>query len=208
MTTSAHLRHLRHGTHVLGCFMTNTKIAEQNSLLISLIAGDPVRIRLLAAVQRLQLPDCWVGAGFVRPLIWDHAHDRLPSALAGDLDVVWFDSSRAMSAVDIEIQERLTLAESSFRWSVKNQARMHERNADSPYASTEGAIKHWPETATAVAVRQVAGKVEILAPFGLDDLFSLIVRPTPDFIAEKLPIYQNRVREKRWLERWPRLVVQ
>jgi uncharacterized protein len=41
--------------------------------------------------------------------------------------------------------------------------------------------------------------------FGLGDLFALNVRPTPAFTGEKLPIFQKRVREKLWLERWPRL---
>jgi hypothetical protein len=38
-------------------------------------------------------------------------------------------------------------------WSVKNQARMHERNADRPYRSASDAMMHSPETATAVGAR-------------------------------------------------------
>jgi Nucleotidyltransferase len=41
----------------------------------------------------------------------------------------------------------------------------------------------------------------------LDDLFSMVVRPTPAFTGGKLLIFRERVREKRWLERWPRLIV-
>jgi hypothetical protein len=51
------------------------------------------------------------------------------------------------------------------------------------------------------------GAIEIIAPHGLDDLFSMTVRPTPAFRAGNLPIFRQRLREKRWLERWPRLVV-
>jgi len=39
------------------------------------------------------------------------------------------------------------------KWSVKNQARMHLVNSDEPYSSTLDAIKYWPETATAIAIR-------------------------------------------------------
>ena len=169
------------------------------------IATDRERMRVLRAVEELRLPDGWIGAGFIRDAVWDHLHGRPASPPAGDVDVVWFDRSRATEREDLRIQRQLRAREPAVAWSVKNQARMHARNGDAPYASTEDALRHWPETATAVAVRLVRGDIEILAPFGLDDLFSLIVRPTPAFAAEKRSIVDARVREKRWPERWPRL---
>jgi hypothetical protein len=33
----------------------------------------------------------------------------------------------------------------------------------------------------------------------------MTIRPTPAFADEKLPIFHRRMREKLWLERWPRL---
>src|ERR1700730_5813084 len=99
----------------------------------------------------------------------------------------------------------LAAKEPSFRWSVKNQAWMHVRNGELPYESTEDAVRRWPETATAIAVRWSRSELEILAPFGLSDLFSMIVRPTPSFVGDKFPFFIERVRNKRWLERWPML---
>lgn len=59
---------------------------------------------------------------------------------------------------------------------------MHSRNGDRPYCSAVGAIKAWPETATAVPVRLLANNlIEIAALLGLDDLFELVVRPGPNF---------------------------
>jgi hypothetical protein len=93
-------------------------------------------------------------------------------------------------------------------WSVKNQSLMHVRNDDPPYTSAVDAMRFWPETATAVAVRHTGqGPVEVAAPFGLDDLFDLIVRPTPRFTAAKREIYLDRVRTKQWLRIWPRLTL-
>ena len=40
----------------------------------AIIAADPLRSRILRLVQELELPDCWVAAGFVRSAIWDHLH--------------------------------------------------------------------------------------------------------------------------------------
>lgn len=94
------------------------------------------------------------------------------------------------------------------QWSVKNQARMHRRNGDPAYTSVSQAMEHWPETATAVAIRlHGLGSLEVSAPFGLDDLFGLQLRPTPHFRREKLPIFADRVAAKRWLHRYPMLQI-
>lgn len=84
---------------------------------------------------------------------------------------------------------------------------MHVHNGDAPYDSTESALRAWPDTATAVAVRALAGELQVLAPYGLGDLFGLLVRPTPSFAGDKRALFQARVGQKRWLERWPRLRV-
>lgn len=83
---------------------------------------------------------------------------------------------------------------------------MHQRNDNAPYLSTENALLYWPETATAVAVRAGgANLIEVIAPYGLDDLFELRLRPTPPFEREKLTIFRQRVAAKRWMERYPML---
>jgi hypothetical protein len=176
---------------------------QRRSTLIALLLSDPCRMRLLGIVEGLRLPDSWIGAGFVRTAVWDHLHSRAPSAPAGDVDVVWFDRTSRSADDDRAIEDALAAREPSARWSVKNQARMHARNGDPPYASTEDALRHWPETATAVAVRSAAGALDILAPCGLGDLFAMIVRPTAAFTGDRLAVVQERVRSKLWLERWP-----
>ena len=96
--------------------------------------------------------------------------------------------------------------EPSLDWSVRNQARMHLRNSDESYASVLDAMRHWPETATAVAVRRVGGtSCEIAAPFGLDDLFGLVLRPTPRFAGERREMFLQRLATKCWMATWPLL---
>ncbi|MGE4064285.1 MAG: nucleotidyltransferase family protein [Rhodospirillaceae bacterium] len=175
--------------------------------LSQLLLNHPQRMHLLGIVSAIALPDCWIGAGFVRSLVWDCLHGRTTSPIDSDVDVVWFDPARAMGALDREIEIRLNLIEPSVKWSVSNQARMHARNGDNAYCSTEDAIKHWPDTAGAVAVRLVGRRIEIIAPYGLSDLFSLTARPTPPFEGEKLSVFHARLQEKRWLQRWPQLVL-
>jgi len=178
--------------------------ADRRAALIALLRADALRMRLLGCVERLALPDGWIGAGFVRAAVWDHAHGRPPAVPPGDVDVVWFDPARAADA-DAALEAALAADEPSVDWSVKNQAHMHARNGDMPYRSTDDAIAHWPETATAVAVRLTGAAIEVLAPHGLDDLFALTIRPTPAFAGDKRAIVRERLHAKVWLTRWPRV---
>ena len=178
-------------------------------LLTRLIRADAERMRLLALVRALDLPDCWIGAGFVRNAVWDHLHGRAPRVPDGDIDIIWFDPLRTGPATDEGIEHALRALDAAIDWSVKNQARMHAGNGDQRYASAEDAMRYWPETATAVAVRlDAGGLLEIAAPFGLDDLFAGVIRPTPGFVERKRAVFDARWQAKRWLVRWPRLRLQ
>jgi hypothetical protein len=179
-----------------------------DSQVASILRADPFRWRVLNVASALGLPDSWIGAGFVRNAVWDHLHGRPPSPLTSDVDVdvIWHDLGRIDPAEDRRIEAALRVAEPSIAWSVKNQARMHTRNGDLPYASATEAMRCWPETATAVAVRRHGfDGYEIAASFGLDDLLNLILRPTPRFSREKRSIYEDRLRTKDWTASWPLL---
>jgi hypothetical protein len=166
-------------------------------------------MHILRIVRELQLPDCWVAAGFVRSCVWDHMHQRSPSPLPDDIDVIWYDPLHAMPEHDAVLESMLRERDRTPGWSVKNQARMHGRNLDRPYLSAADAMRYWPDTATAVAVRlNEQADIEIAAPFGLHDLFSLLVRPTERFVAEKYSIYADRIHTKNWQASWPRLRIE
>jgi hypothetical protein len=176
------------------------------TVLSAILSANPIHHRALEIVFSLGLPDCWIGAGFIRNAVWDHLHGWPALRLAGDVDVIWFHPTQTDLSEDQKIEAALLASEPSMNWSVKNQARMHLRNGDAPYVSALDALRGWPETATAVAVRQTNGGIyEIAAPFGLDDLFTLKLRPTPRFRSAKYGVYLDRIRVKGWLEKWPRL---
>ncbi|MGQ3099887.1 MAG: nucleotidyltransferase family protein [Sphingopyxis solisilvae] len=176
------------------------------SLISSILQTDTLRWHLLGVVAALGLPDCWIAAGFIRNAIWDHLHRRSGAPLRGDVDVIWFDPERCDPAQDRKHEARLHAVEPSIAWSVKNQARMHVRNGDAPYRSATDAMRYWPETATAIAARRLGSDIcEIAAPFGVDDLLNLLLRPTSHFAVEKRSIYEDRIRTKGWLSIWPHL---
>lgn len=181
---------------------------EQVATIQMLMTVDPLRRAALEVVAGLNLPDCWIGAGFVRDAIWDHLHGYGATEPSGDVDVIWHDAVSPTPDADKSIEQRLRDTMPDLEWSVKNQARMHIRNGDSPYVSVAEAMRHWPETATAIAVRLgYGGIIEVNAPFGLKDLFALKLRPTPHFLSDKLNIFADRVASKHWIERYPKLAM-
>lgn len=175
--------------------------------LLALIAAQPERMRLLQIVQRHGPAGAWVGAGFVRNAVWDAAHGYLEATPLTDVDVLYFAAEHLEPEHDAAYERELAAQCSQTPWSVRNQARMHIRNADSPYLDCADALCHWPEVCTAVAVRLTTNGLELLAPLGLDDLLSLRVRPTERF-RSKPEIYRTRLVAKNWLERWPKLQVE
>jgi uncharacterized protein len=55
-------------------------------------------------------------------------------------------------------------------------------------------------------VHSNGSRIELLAPFGVADLVTLIVNPAPAF-AHKIGVYRARVAQKQWTQRWPKLRV-
>ena len=73
----------------------------------------------------------------------------------------------------------------------------------SAYRSSEHAIATWPTTATSVGVRSGDNGFEVCAPFGLTDLFAMVVRPNAKLVSQA--VYQAKA--DRWRQIWPRLTV-
>jgi len=162
---------------------------------------------LLLHVERLGLPDAWIGAGFIRNMVWDVLHGReINVSSLNDVDVVFLDYADDRKERDLSLEAALQEVAPGLPWQVRNQARMYRRNSDEPYPDTLHAVARFPETATAVAARTQRGRVEVVAPHGIEDLLNLIVRPTPAF-EHKMDIYRKRVLSKNWPSRWPRLTM-
>lgn len=169
------------------------------------VTNDPVRMEALTIAAAQKLPGWCLAAGFVRNLVWDKLHDFSSSTPLNDIDLIYFDQQDMSDARDREIEGELRAA-SKLPWSVKNQARMHERNRDRPYTSTEDAMSFWVEVETAVGASMADdGEVIIVAPFGVKPLFDLSITLNPK--RPKRADFEARICNKQWLQTWPRLVV-
>ncbi|WP_242206257.1 nucleotidyltransferase family protein [Aestuariivivens insulae] len=170
--------------------------------LINIIESDDWMIQTLKTVRDLNLNDCWIGAGFVRNKIWDYKHGKKRTEL-NDIDVIYYNKTKALKNDDLLIENKLKTITSNLNWSVKNQARMHIKNNHKQYINCYEAISFWPDTATSIAIRLTPNNtIDFIAPYGLDDLFNLMVIPTPQF---DLNTYHNRIKKKNWKEKWNKL---
>ncbi len=185
------------------------KDKEQASLWIS---ENQTLMKLLEITRDLKLNDGWVAAGTIRNFLWNQLFERADQGPETDIDVVYFDRTTSYEEA-LEIEAKLNQDYPDFDWEVRNQAFMHRHNfADAaPYLSTADAISKYPERCTAVALRLAPDdRLEWLAPYGLTDIFTGIVRPTPPFLANQatLEVYQRRQQKKHWQDKWPQLKIQ
>ncbi|WP_440896537.1 nucleotidyltransferase family protein [Amphibacillus sp. Q70] len=181
---------------------------ELETKLINILKEDSYIIKILQAVEKLHLKDGWVAAGLIRNKVWDVLYDT--DTPPNDIDVIYFDSKDISRATEKIIEAQLEKLMPEQPWSVKNQARMHQKNNNPPYRSSFDGVAHFPEIPTAVAARIHQHEVEIMAPYGLEDLFQGIVKPTHYYQegTELSAIYKERMQKKKWQTIWSDLVIE
>jgi uncharacterized protein len=177
--------------------------------LCRLVEESAELMKALRAVGSLGLPSWCIGAGVIRSLVWDALHDRPEPTLTIDVDVAYFDAD-VSSTFDDQLQVRLSDLIPDIRWDVVNQARVHEWLVGDdgqpvmPLTSLEDGVATWPEFATCVGVYLDGDHaIRVIAPYGLSDLFDLLVRHNPR--RASAATYMERVKTKRFERRWPRL---
>jgi uncharacterized protein len=178
--------------------------------IIKAIKEDIWMMDILKSVKSLNLPDCWVCAGFVRSKIWDTLHHFSERTLIPDIDVIYFDATNIDELEEKRLEDLLNSLMPNTPWSVKNEARMHIKSNLPPYSSSIDAISKFPETATALGVKlDEKDNVILIAPYGIRDVVNLKVKPTPFFTKtkERVEIYENRITKKNWKSIWYKLNV-
>ncbi len=158
---------------------------------IEIVRGVPTTMRVLETVRALDLPDWMVFSGAVYQPVWNQLTGRAPDYGIKDYDVAYHDDSdTSYEAEDVVIKRVAAAFEPPLRdlVEVRNQARVHlwfnkKFGADEPYPPLENsaaALKRFVATAFCVGVRLEADdRLSVWAPFGLEDLFALRLRPNP-----------------------------
>ncbi|WP_371846828.1 nucleotidyltransferase family protein, partial [Vibrio cholerae] len=87
-------------------------------------------------MYQLELPQCYIAAGFVRNLVWDSLHNNVKLTPLNDIDVIFFDVDCLDANYEKSLELKLSEKMPQLNWQVKNQAKMHLQNGDNPYQST------------------------------------------------------------------------
>lgn len=180
--------------------------------LVELLRTNLEFMPILQAVADVDPPHWAVGAGVVRDIVWDHLHGYAAPTRHRDVDVAFFDSTDLAPEYDRRVTNELVRRLPGVPWEAKNQAAVHTwyearfGTSVDPLTSVEDAVETWPETATTVAVRlRSIGELQVIAPFGLSDLFGLVLRRNPCRVSVEL--FRQRAAGKRITERWPHVCV-
>ena len=193
-----------------GDALAHAPLARQVEALEAIVRTNPVVCRALDRLPRLGLPSWYLGAGGITQTVWNHLHGLDPTHGIRDYDVVFHDPADLTEATERRIEPDVTaLVGGDVRLDVTNEARVHlsyERRFGrplAPYRSAEHAISTWPTTASSVGVRADGGDFVVCAPFGLADLYAMVVRANTALVDRS--VYEAKA--ERWRREWPQLTV-
>jgi uncharacterized protein len=189
----------------------NTNLNFQITYLEKVLSKSATISGVLARAPELGLPGWYLGAGAVAQTVWNELHGFPLDTGIEDADLVYFDPDLSYPAEDAFIQRgRQLFGSLAVAVEIRNEARVHlwyEQKFGKkiePYSSSEDAINTWPATATAIGVRRdPSGEFIVYAPYGLNDLLGMIVRPNKGQITRD--VYERKAR--RWQAVWPGLRV-
>ena len=155
----------------------------------TILREAPSLMHVMTVADRLALPDWLIFSGAIYQKVLNHLTGRDPDYGLKDYDLAYHDASDTSYEAEDEVIRRVAAAfEPQFREQVevRNQARVHlwfhDRfgEAYEPLADSAEALSRFTSASFAVGARlERDGRMTIVTPFGLEDLFALRLRPNP-----------------------------
>jgi len=189
------------------------RVSDQRDCFLDHVLRNTNNRVILDLVPGLELPDWWLTAGAVFQTVWNVLDGREPATGIDDYDLFYFDASDLSSEAEEVVIERVgeLFADLGVVVEVRNEARVHlwyEEDFGVPakaFESSCDAIDHFASTTCCYAVtRNSAGKLDVYAPHGYDDLFKQRLRPNP--VLAPRHVYERKA--ARWTREWPSLSVE
>lgn len=183
---------------------------ERESELLRIILQNPHICALLNSDPFPNGETWYVAAGGIVQNVWNHLSGRELTDGIKDYDLIYYDAQNLDKATEQAHEDRIQakLKQIELKIDVTNEARVHLWFADmfevdlQQYKSCEDAIASW-NPCNAVGVTKIAGKYKICAPFGLEDVFNMVVRPNKVLFPRSA--YEQK--SQQWKSKWDRLVV-
>ena len=178
----------------------------------AIVRASPSLMTVLQTTRELALPDWLIFSGAVYQRVLNHLTGRDADYGIKDYDLGYYDASDiSYEAEDAVIQRVAAAFDPPLREmvEVRNQARVHLwfeakfGEAYAPLADTAEALERFVCPLFAVGVRlEAGGRLTILAPFGLEDLFAMRLRPNPRRVTAGFARTAGSV-----TARWPEVTV-
>jgi hypothetical protein len=150
-----------------------------------IIRSDPDLMVLLEYLRDAALPQWRLVSGCLYQTVWNVLTHRPRGTSIQDFDVIYFGAGDLSWEAEDAVIKRVT---APVPLQIRNQARVHlwyEQHFGAPYVpltTADEALTRYPATVQAIGVRmEDNGRLDIVAPFGLDDLFTMVMRPNPAF---------------------------
>ncbi|TGQ38649.1 nucleotidyltransferase family protein [Mesorhizobium sp. M00.F.Ca.ET.216.01.1.1] len=184
----------------------------QRAAFLGIVSADPLLRETLERVRALALPDWLVVSGALYNSVWNHLTGRPAGYGIRDVDLFYFDGSD----LSYEAEDRVianaapTFADLPLPIEIRNQARVHlwypaKFGRSCPrYSSSSDSVRFFASKTHAVGVRfDNAGQLDLVAPFGLDDILSF--RITPNRVLDSRQTHETKGARAR--ENWPEITV-
>jgi uncharacterized protein len=178
-----------------------------------LIRANDGLMRVLRLARELDLPDWRVVSGAVYQTVWNDRTGRPLEYGLKDYDLAYFDADPSWAAEDRVIRRAAALFPPPLDAlvEVRNQGRVHLwfeskfGEAYAPLADVDEMLERFVCPAFAIGVRlERDDRLDIAAPFGLEDCFAMRLRPNPRRPASG-EAFARVVASAR--ARWPEVVV-
>ena len=180
----------------------------------AILRAAPRLMQVLRKARELDLPDWLIMSGAVYQPVLNHLTGRPPDHGLNDYDLAYFDPSDiTYEAEDVVIRRAAAAFDEPLRSlvEVRNQARVHVwfegkyGEAYTPLTCSAEALGRFVSPMFAVGVRLEADdRMRIDAPFGLEDLFAMRLRPNT---TRPLIAGYERIAAKA-KARWPEITVE
>ena len=191
----------------------NKSIDVQINILKEILFQNEKLLEILKVLEKYALENpafknYYLAAGGVNQTVFNYYHNYDLNYSIKDFDIVYFDNDESYEAEDKiikDLSKRLSKIDALF--DIKNQARVYiwynEKYGTNrkKYLNVEDAIASWGSTVTCVGIRLLNGEFQVCCPYGLNDIFSMTIRPVKrDFTKEHFEEKANR-----WKKTWEKL---
>lgn len=191
--------------------MVDLPIEDQVDSLLEIVLKNPYIYQIMQHNLFPHGESWYLSAGCICQTVWNYLTQKKPTEGIDDYDLIYYDANDLTKNTENKQQQRIKSLFSSLPITIEviNEARVHtwfEKDYGkkiNQLQSCEDAINQWPTTANSIGINKIGKKYNVYAPYGLNDLFGMFIRPNKPYVIRW--VYEKKV--EKWTKTWPNLRV-